>query len=238
MLIGFSTGALAFGDFARALAMLNGKSVNAVELSALRKHELPVLMAALGELDLSQYRYVSVHAPSSFAEDEEPAIVELLSQCIPRGWPIILHPDAIHRLELWQRFGDLLYLENMDRRKPVGRTVAELKPFFDKLPDARFCFDIAHARQVDSSMTESYLLLHAFGSRLGQIHISEVNTNSKHDRISRGAIRVFREVSNLILPSVPIILETPVEEAYIEEELKRAAEALTPVTSDRIAAVR
>ena len=227
ILIGFSTGALALGDFPRALGMLTGKSVNAVELSALRTHELPHLVAALGALDLRQYEYVSVHAPSRFSEDQEPDVVELLKPFMAYRWPIILHPDAIHNAALWTQFGDVLCIENMDKRKAVGRSVAELEPFFDKLPEARFCFDIAHARQVDSSMTEAYMLLKAFGNRLRQIHISEVNSSSKHDRISRGAVRTFKEVSHLIPPTVPVILETPVVEAEIEEEIKRASDALS-----------
>jgi hypothetical protein len=230
-LIGFSTGALAFGDFPRALRMLRGKSVNAVELSALRQQELPHLAAAAGSLDLDQYQYVSVHAPSRFREDEEFEVVQLLNQFVPYRWPIILHPDAIYNVGLWAQFGDLLCIENMDKRKAVGRTVTELQPFFASLPNARFCFDIAHARQVDSSMTEAYMLLKAFGDRLRQIHISEVNTSSKHDRISNGAVRTFKDVSHLIPPTVPIILETPVGEGDIEEQLKRASASLAAKNS-------
>lgn len=225
--VGFSTGALALGDFRRALAMLKEKPVNAVELSALRMHELPSLAAAHAELDLSQYEYVSVHAPSRFTEQEEHDAVELFKRLVHHRWPIILHPDAIHRIELWQQFGDLICIENMDKRKPTGRNVAELHTFFERLPDARFCFDIAHARQVDSSMTEAYMLLKAFGGRLRQIHISEVNTSSKHDRISKGAVLTFKEVSHLIPATVPVILETPVDEGEIEEELERACSSLT-----------
>jgi hypothetical protein len=224
--IGFSTGALAFGDFRKALKMLEGKSVDAVELSALRKHELPELTHALGTLDLSQYAYLSVHAPSSFTVDEEPQIIEHLKHFTRNGWPIVLHPDAIHQIDLWREFGELLYIENMDRRKPIGRTVSELETVFSKLPDALMCFDVAHARQVDSSMTEAFAILKTFRNRLRQLHISEVNTSSKHDRISRGAFRAFREIAHLIPPTIPIILETPVAEFEIEDELRRAESSL------------
>src|SRR5580692_10690094 len=54
--IGFSTGALARGDFRRALQMLSGKKANAVELSALRQHELAPLVQQLEQLDLSRPR--------------------------------------------------------------------------------------------------------------------------------------------------------------------------------------
>lgn len=229
--IGFSTGALAFGDFQHALSMLKGKSVNAVELSALRTHELPKLLDAADSLDLSEYKYISVHAPSSFTEDEEPQIVEQLKHFARRGWPIVLHPDAIHQTPLWREFGEFLYIENMDKRKPIGRNVAELKAVFSELPEALFCFDMAHARQVDSSMTEAYLILKTFGSRLRQLHISEVNTSSKHDRISRGAFRAFREIAYLIPSTIPAILESPVSELEIEAELENARSSLRPETA-------
>ena len=224
--IGFSTGALAFGDFRKALRMLRGKSVDAVELSALRKHELPGLVDALDRLDLSSYKYISIHAPSSFTGDEEPKIIESLRHFTKNGWPIILHPDTIHQIDRWTELGDLLYIENMDKRKPTGRTVTELETIFSKLPNAQMCFDIAHARQVDTSMTEAFVILKVFGHRLRQIHVSEVNTSSKHDRISRGAFRAFREIAHLIPNTVPVILETPVAESDIEEELKRAEASL------------
>ncbi len=54
-LIGFSTGALTRGDFRRGLAFLQNQRVRAVELSALRKHELDPLVNALGTFDLSQF---------------------------------------------------------------------------------------------------------------------------------------------------------------------------------------
>ncbi len=224
--IGFSTGALAFGDFRRALKMLDDKPVDAVELSALRVNELPILAGAVDGLALSQYKYISIHAPSSFTAEEEPRVIQLLRKFVGLGWPIVLHPDATHRIELWREFGDLLYVENMDKRKPIGRTVQELTVIFNELPDALFCFDIAHARQVDSSMTEAFVILKHFGHRLRQVHISEVNTSSKHDRISRGAFRAFREIAHLIPQNIPAILETPVVESEIKDELTRAESSL------------
>ena len=142
-------------------------------------------------------------------------------------WPIVLHPDAIHNFQLWEEFGNLLCIENMDKRKHIGRYKKELDYIFERLPNARFCLDMAHARQVDSSMTEAYTILKNFGHRLLQLHISEVNTSSKHDHISQGASRAFKEIAHLIPPNVPAILETPVLEEEIEEELARSRDSLT-----------
>jgi hypothetical protein len=71
----------------------------------------------------------------------------------------------------------------MDKRKPAGRSAAELGRIFAELPDATFCFDIGHARQFDPTMTEAWLILKEFGSKLRQVHVSEVNTRSKGDYV-------------------------------------------------------
>ena len=152
VLIGFSTGAVARGDFEPALALLGATSMTAVELSALRFGELPGLISALPHLDLRQYSYVSIHAPSSFPEANEENVVGLL-ESVAANQPIILHPDAIFDFGIWQGLGSRVAIENMDRRKEVGRSAEELSYFFEKLPEARLCLDLAHAHQVDRTMT-------------------------------------------------------------------------------------
>lgn len=224
-LIGFSTGAIAYSDFRRALEMLSREPVSCVELSALRLYEVEPLLSAVRSLDLRRYKYVSFHAPSKFTAEEERLLVERLN-CLPIDWPIILHPDTISDFALWLPFQSRLAIENMDRRKPIGRTVEELTLIFEKLPNATLCFDIGHARQCDTSMTEAYRILKCFRSRLKQIHISEVNTASQHDPISFAARLAFQEVASLVPPGVPIIIESRVSESEISREILRAAEAL------------
>src|ERR1700733_6322141 len=120
--IGFSTGALALGDFRAALHMLADKNSSAVELSALRQHELAPLVEQLDRLDLGHFAYVSLHAPSSMEPGFEPIALPLLEQVARRGWPIIVHPDAMYNRQEWARLGNRLCIENMNKRNPVGLT--------------------------------------------------------------------------------------------------------------------
>src|ERR1700734_1191242 len=99
-LVGYSTGAIALGDFSRAVALLSTHNFQAIELSALRIAEVEPLLLALPNLGLDRYRYISFHAPSAFREDEEERLVALLSR-LPATWPIILHPDAIYQASCW-----------------------------------------------------------------------------------------------------------------------------------------
>src|SRR5258707_14023602 len=120
-LIGYSTGALAKGDFALGLEMLRQHSIPVVELSALRDTELLPLLESIKTFDLSFASYVSFHAPSRFEVHTEREVAQLLQALLPRRWPIILHPDVIVDFAYWAGFGEWLCIENMDKRKHVGR---------------------------------------------------------------------------------------------------------------------
>jgi hypothetical protein len=217
--IGFSTGALARGDFVRGLQLLDKMQVEAVELSALRSIELPDMLAKLPlylEKLKRRYRYISFHAPTDFKD--EPGLLEHLATFVALGWNIIVHPDTIRDRSLWRILGTHLCLENMDSRKETGRTAKELYGFFNDIPHARLCFDIAHARQVDPTMTEAACIIEEFGDRLAQVHLSEVDGRGEHFAMSLTAELAYEQFSETI-SDVPVILEAIVEEYEIELEI-------------------
>jgi len=223
---GFSTGALAFADFTHGLNLVRQHHLPVVELSALRAAELPPLAAALPHLDLTGFTHVSLHVPSRFAPQDESAILALLEAHQNRDWLYITHPDVLYTPERWRAFGAQLCLENMDQRKPIGRNLPEMQAVFDQFPDATWCFDIGHARQIDPTMIESWRLLNAFGGRLRQVHVSEVNARSKHDRLSRLSIAAFREVAADIPSHIPLVIESVIAAEEIPAELRRVRAAL------------
>ncbi len=224
--IGFSTGALALANFDLALAELERKPVDSVELSALRFPELRPLLESIPRLHLHRYRYVSLHAPSQFKGDEEQETIDALLRLAPPNWPIVIHPDTISSFAHWRIFGRRIAIENMDRRKPMGRTADELKHIFEELPEATLCFDIGHARQFDTTMTEAYRILQLFADRLCQVHVSEVNSASQHDRLSFSAVLAFEQVANLIPRQIPLIIESRVTEQEIDAEIDSVRRAI------------
>src|SRR5687767_13854038 len=123
---GYSTGAVCGADFNKALVLLASTDADAVELSALRLPELEPLMTAAESLELTRYRHVSIHAPSKFDAVDEARVIALLQAAVERKWPVVAHPDAFHDVKLWASLGESLCIENMDKRKPVGRTLEEL----------------------------------------------------------------------------------------------------------------
>jgi len=159
--------------------------------------------------------------------DFESVAISALDQVALRQWPIIVHPDAMFNPSKWAHFGDLLCIENMDKRKPVGQTVSHLIEIFKVLPRASLCFDIGHARQVDPTMSEAAAILQYCKGRLRQLHISEVNSQSKHDPLSFESILAFRRVSHLVPENVPVILESRVDQDGIDAEIQNARKALS-----------
>ena len=224
--IGFSTGALALGDFRRGLDLQRRADVQAVELSALREDELDGLISALPTLDLAQFSFRSFHAPSQLIRLSNSELVDRLRPVAEQRLPIVVHPDIIDDFAVWRTLGSAVSLENMDQRKRVCRTAKEMEPFFENLPDARFCFDIGHARQVDPTMSIAVDLLLRFQDRLAEVHISEVNWQCRHVAISSAAVLAFWKVSTLIPNTIPIIIESLILPEQIDKELETVRRCL------------
>jgi hypothetical protein len=119
-----------------------------------------------------------------------------------------------------------LTVENMDSRKSVGKSVSELCGVLERLALARMCLDLGHARQVDSSMIGANLLLKRFEDRIDQLHVSEVDTMSRHEQIFIAAENVFSLIHRLIPPYAAIILESRVSEQEVELEANKVIRIL------------
>jgi len=128
--IGFSTGALAKGDFETGVRISRSLQCTALELSALRLEELDPLVKFVTSTDLTDFEYVSIHAPSQLTSALEESVISVLHQMSSqRGWNIVVHPDCISNFAAWNAFGERLNIENMeakaDRQNPrrAGVTV-------------------------------------------------------------------------------------------------------------------
>lgn len=218
--LGFSTGALAKGDFQRGLALQRGvQRIRAVELSALRDRELAPLVEAARTLDLGGFDYVSVHAPSKLGSLGEHEAFELLS-ALPPHWPIVAHPEILLTPALWRTLGPRLCLENMDNRKTRGRTLVEMRELFSEYPEARFCLDVGHARQIDPTMAVALRMLLEFGTRLVQLHVSEVGPRGEHQHVAVTTRWAFERIAPRVPWACPLIIESVVAAEAIDEEIR------------------
>jgi hypothetical protein len=196
------------GDWPAQVAEARAVSPFAVELSVLSETELGPFRDYIATTPSLPFRYVSIHGPSKDRRlGEEQLVVELL-RVAERADAIVLHPDTIEDPRPYRALGRKLLIENMDARKGWGRTREELKAIFDELPEAGFCFDIAHAWSVDGDMALAAALLDAFHEHLGQVHVSSLTSDQRHVPLTAADEELFRPLLQRCL-DVPWILEAP-----------------------------
>ncbi len=94
----------------------------------------------------------------------------------------------------------------MDARKSDGRTLDELGRYFDALPEAGFCFDIAHAWSIDATMELGHDLLDAFRGRLSHVHLSSLTPECTHIPLEAEHLDLFAPLLRRCI-DVPWIIE-------------------------------
>lgn len=208
--VGVSTGYMEGlrSDWPAQVAEAAAASVFAVELSALSEKQLQPLQEFLASGPSLPFRYLSVHGPSKDRQMDEDKLVAGLNELVEWADVIVMHPDTIEEPGRYRALSRKLVLENMDSRKGWGRTSDELAAVFAELPDAGFCFDIAHAWSVDPNMSVAGDLLDAFGDRLRHVHLSSLSSELHHVPLTEGDEELFRPVLERCV-DVPWILEAP-----------------------------
>ncbi len=213
-LVGPSTGYMtgARGDWPRLVAAAEACSLDVVELSALSASELPSLLRFLAEADGNAaelpFGHISVHGPSK-GWDGTPAALAAALAAIPQQVDgIVMHPETLGDLPPFADLGSRLRLENMDTRKDDARTVEELARYFEALPAARFCFDVAHAQLHDQEMGLAHELLDAFAGRLAEVHVSSIEPGGEHVPLRPADAEAFLPVLARCT-GIPWVLEAP-----------------------------
>jgi hypothetical protein len=208
--LGASTGYMAElrGDWPAQTRQGWDLSPFAIELSALSESELDGLAQFLDGNPRLPFRYLSIHGPAKDRAISEPALAGVLAGLADRAQAIVMHPDTIDDPRHFRVLGRKLLLENMDARKDDARTVVELAAWFRALPDAGFCFDIAHAWSVDPTMTVGVELLDAFRTRLRHLHVSSMDSDLHHVSLTEADEELFMPLLRRCL-DVPWILEAP-----------------------------
>lgn len=207
--IGFSTGAIAKGEFEEAYKLSGETDATAIELSALRETEMTPLAQFAKSTDLSKYEHVSFHAPSKFNPDAETGIVAKLL-CLPSHINIVAHPDCIITPALWAQLGQNLLIENNDPRKPGGQTPGQLGELGEILPKAGFCIDLAHAKAFDETLSNVTEMFKQLGNRIREMHISSGDMYGGHFPLKPEDIVAYRNIRDIIPGNIPIIIESPI----------------------------
>lgn len=215
--IGASTGYLTGlrGNWDGLLAAVEQTSTFATELAALSEPELYDLRNFLVHAGPLPFHYLSVHAPVKHLRAKEGVMVSWLLELPPEVRAIVAHPDTIEDFGRYRPLGSRLVIENMDARKETGRTPEELGPVFDKLPEAGFCFDIAHAWSIDPTMRLAGELLDRFGDRLRHVHLSSLQ-DGKHVPVLPEHDALFQPILDRCR-DVPWILEAERPKRWLQQ---------------------
>jgi hypothetical protein len=190
-------------------ALLEGAmrwSGDTVELSALTAAELDSAVAYL-QLAPPASRHLSLHAPLALPRGGELELAARISEIASHVSAVVLHPNILNEPAVLAPLGKLVALENMDVQKLSGRDVAELKPYFAALPQARFCLDVAHVKSVDPTMELGHELLDAFGERLAELHVSGIDADCNHIALAHADVDRYEPVLRRCR-HVPWILES------------------------------
>jgi hypothetical protein len=180
----------------------------AVELSAVSAPELPGLLRYLAAAPRLPFLFVSVHAPSKELNGDEDELVATLAEVPAWVDAIVVHPDTIVDPALYRRLGHRLSVENMDSRKRAGHRADDLAAIFEELPDAQLCLDVAHAKDIDPTMSEASEMLRRFANRLSHVHVSSLDESLHHVPLTEGDESLFGTVLQRCR-DVPWILEAP-----------------------------
>ena len=194
------------GDWPALVDRALSISTFAAELAALDEAELPGVEKYLLARPALPFRYLSLHAPSKGRVVDEGELIARLAALRASVDAIVVHPDTLEDVAAWRALGGALVLENMDPRKQDGRTALELERYFDALPEAGLCLDVAHAAAVDPG--EGQRLLDAYAPRLRHLHVSSLDEDCHHTTLATADEREWAPLLRRCR-DVPWILEAP-----------------------------
>lgn len=213
MLVGFSAGFLYREEFsyngniepiATKIRLIKNIGCNAIELSGLRKDRFSQIKG-ISKQDLKDFEFVSFHAPKD--KDITKALTEIARMHARLNFNlIVLHPDAVDDWNILDNFDLPFAVENMDKRKPFGQTVKDLKSITDN-HDLSVVLDINHAYTNDKSLESLAEFYEAFGSRIKELHVS--GFRAKHEPLVEvGPVEIVEAVKAIPNKEIPIIIES------------------------------
>ena len=209
---GIATGAFLAerDDWALSLARAVSEEWPFLELTAGEERRLETLVPVLRDdaSTLLKFRRVSIHAPVRFRTSAGAAASTIAAAAA--DFEVVFHPD-VYGDETWlEQLGSKVVFENMDRTKATGQTAADLRPLFDRFPQAGFCLDVAHTRTVDPTLALAHDLLDNFGDRLRQLHVSGIESDGTHRPTTAADLDLYQPVLDRCT-AVPWLLEAELE---------------------------
>jgi hypothetical protein len=99
------------------------------------------------------------------------------------------------------------------------------------LPKARLCLDVAHARQLDTTLSLLREIFRRCADRIAELHISELDSLCQHQPMSQAAVEDYQEFATRVKRKIPVIIESMLGEERRDQrlsEMELAEQALNP----------
>ncbi|NQT49143.1 hypothetical protein HQ571_00450 [Candidatus Kuenenbacteria bacterium] len=178
-LIGFSSGVLYHKIqpvSMQAIRFFHSLGCNTIELACVLKERLALFYDLYRAFRLNLYECYSLHAPCdhTYCDNEETRAILAQLQIFQKLFKfkyLVFHPHTLKDPAVLEDYSLPIAIENMDKLKPAGQTVADLEKIFAVL-DCQFVLDVNHAFTNDPSHRLAQELLNAFGNRLCGVHLS------------------------------------------------------------------
>ncbi len=159
-------------------------------------------------LDLiKKFKYRSIHAPMKEVHYSQAKCEDLIDKLLLIAETIEAHTILFHPVNIedhkWlgNKVGNIIAFENMDNRQHFGKTVKDLKSVYDKVPHAKWVFDVNHLYTHNPTLSKVNLYQKALGKRLCHYHFS--GFGSFHDCISITKENVmFSGITDLTKPII------------------------------------
>lgn len=226
MIIGFGNGDFCrlyidelerYSDLYTNLFKANNKT-NALEIHCLNEDHMDYLINS--NLDLSYFKYLSLHAPD-FLHESNNISRRILSKLVLlykkyKIQNIVFHVDKVKNWDLLLEYNILpISIENMDDQKNFGRSIEDIKSILDKY-NFNLTLDLQHCFVNDNSMRLALNFQTLFKNRIVEYHISGYEKTYIH-------YPLFKTLQNKIIDSLkykntPIIIESIFDKIGDHEE--------------------
>lgn len=178
---------------------------------------------------IARFSYRAIHTSDIYSPQEQHKALAYYRNFADRidAVALTVHPHTMqHWAWLQDYFGDKASFENMDRFKPTGKTVVDMRTILAEYKDARWTFDLNHVFTNDPSMAEVSDFYAQLGAP-GHYHISGfADVSSPHTTLSTTR---QNEIIHAVQNNAPIIIESlgiadihlfQAEYDYVVERLK------------------
>ena len=181
---------------------------NAIELSVIDSSNLEKL-ETLSKYVLKPFAFRSIHMPTNIYYKNNKDTKELLKRIeyISRNLNIsnvVLHPDTIQSLKIFEEYDVPFSIENMDRRKKFGKDINEIRYILENT-NFRFVLDINHIYTIDKSLKLAEHFIEEFMDKIVEIHLSGCENYSHVALLKTKQKELIEKIKSL---NKPIIIES------------------------------